>query len=86
MLYPVFATATVKVPPAVKPLMGRVYIDPFAVREPLVTPATPLNVMSLESRPAMLALKVRVKAVVVWVELPFAVTSMKVTGVSVGDV
>ena len=86
MLYPVFATATVKVPPAVKPLMGRVYAEPFSLREPLVTPATPLNVISSALRPAMLALKVRVKVVVVWVELPFAVTSVNVTGVSVGDV
>ena len=74
-------TDTLKVPPVVKPLIGKVYVGPEPLRVPLVAPVTPLKVMSLAVRPAIALSKVKVNCVVVCVEEPLAVTLLKVTAV-----
>jgi len=63
----------------VKPLIGRVYVDPEPLSVPLVTPVTPLKVMLEAERPVIAWLKVSVNCVVVVEELPFAVTLLRVT-------
>ena len=79
ILKPDFATVTFKVPPLVKPLIGRVYVVPEAVIVPLFTPVTPSKVISLAERPVIAWLKVNVRVVVVCDVLPLAVTVLRVT-------
>jgi hypothetical protein len=84
---PSFATATDKVPPAVKPLMGSVY-GLLPASAPLVillsTADAPMyKWMSLELRPDIGTLKDKVKSVVVCVEEPLAVTLENVTAIVV---
>ena len=60
-------------------LIGRVYVGPEPLRAPLVTPETPLKVISLAARPVIALSKVNVKVVVVWFEEPLALTLLRVT-------
>lgn len=77
-LKPDFATATVKVPLRVV-VIPRVYVGPVPLRVPLVTPVTPLNVMSLADRFAIALSKVSVNCVVTAEIEPFAVTLLNVS-------
>lgn len=73
--------ATVKVPPAVV-VIPKVYVVPDPLRVPLVTPETPLSVISAAVRLAGAGLKVKVNVVVeLVVAEPLAVTLLKVMGV-----
>ena len=74
---PVFESNTVKVPPTVKPLIGKVYIELELLMVPFWTPETPLKIMSSAVRPEISGNKVRVSSVVVSVAEPLAVTIFK---------
>jgi hypothetical protein len=82
MVYPVFETPTVRSPPLVKPLMGKVYgLLPVSV--PLaVTPATPLKVISEVLSPDIGSLKASVNSVVFCEIEPLAVSLSKVTEIN----
>jgi hypothetical protein len=82
MVYPVFETPTVRSPPLVKPLMGKVYgLLPVSV--PLaVTPATPLKVISEVLSPDIGPLKASVNSVVFCEIEPLAVRFSNVTGIN----
>jgi hypothetical protein len=78
ILYPDFVTVALKVPPLVKPLMGRVYVGPEPLRVPLITPDTPLKVISPTVRPSIDWLKVKVNCVEGCVDEPLAFRPLNV--------